>query len=107
MGIQRAFQRIQKQSAMFANALANGKALPRRVEPRYYDWLDRVFLTALQRNPDRTAHYFLRLFRKVRPEALVPFLSETARPLDLLATMLALPRRDFLEAAAYTFGEAQ
>lgn len=101
-----AFQRIQTQSAMLAKALAKGKTLPRHFEPRCYGWLDRVFLTAIRRNPLRTEDYFLQLFRNVRPEALVPFLSETARPTDLLATMLALPRRDFIEAAAHTLGAA-
>lgn len=101
-----AFQRIQKQSSVIASALAHGEALPRRIEPRYYSWLDRVFLTALRRNPQRIADYFLRLFQDVRPEALVPFLSETASPHHLLSTVLALPRRDFLEAAAHTLGAA-
>lgn len=102
-----AFQRIQTQSALLADALAKGDALPRQSEPRYYGWLDRVFLTALRRNPSRTPDYFLQLFRAVPPDALIPFLSETASPRDLLVTMLALPRRDFIEAAAHTLGAAQ
>lgn len=102
-----AFQRIQRQSRELAKALASGNALPREVEPRYYSWLDRVFLTALSRNPQRTPSYFLQLFHAVRPDALIPFLSETAKPTDLLATMLALPRREFIAAAAHTFGAPQ
>lgn len=99
-----AFQRIQRQSLLFADALAKGAPLPLHSEPQLYGWLDRVFLTALRRHPQRIAGYFLQLFRGVRPDALVPFLSETAAPRDLLSTMLALPRRDFLEAAAHTLG---
>ena len=102
-----AFQRIQTQSALLARALAKGDALPRQSEPPYYGWLDRVFLTALRRNPQRTPDYFLQLFRAVGPDALIPFLSETASPRDLLATMLALPRRDFIMAAAHMLGAAQ
>lgn len=102
-----AFQRIQTHSAVLAKALARGDTLPVQVERHYYSWLDRVFLTALRRNPQRTPNYFLQLFRAVRPDALIPFLSETATPRDLLATMLALPRRDFLQAAAHSFGATQ
>ncbi len=94
-----AFQRIQRQSAAFANALAQRRPLPSRVEPLFYGVLDEIFLRALQRSPDRAASYFLTLFRKLPPDALVRFLSETAPPGEVLRAMLALPPSDFLRAA--------
>lgn len=94
-----AFQRIQRQSRLLAQAMAAGRPLPRQVEPAYYRWLDSVFLAALQRHPERVQQYFLQLFQRVRPEALIPFLSETASLRDIAATMLALPKLDFIEAA--------
>ena len=95
-----AFQRIQRQSTAIANALSRGLPPPRRVEPAYYDLLDRLFLQALCRFPERASEYFLTLFQRVPPEPLVRFLSETANPVDIARVMLALPARDFLQSAA-------
>ncbi len=94
-----AFQRIQRGSAVTAEALARGAAPPRTFEPRFYGVLDRIFLQALRRSPDQAAGYFMAMFRKLPPETLVRFLSETASLGEVLRVMLALPKIDFLQAA--------
>ena len=94
-----AFQRIQRQSAALAHALARGEMVPRRVEPRFYGVLDRIFLEALRRSPDQAAGYFMAMFRKLPADTLVRFLSETASAGEVLRVMLALPKLDFLQAA--------
>ncbi len=95
-----AFLRIQRQSAAFAKALASGAtAMPTRVEPQGYGVLDRIFLQALRRCPQRAPAYFLALFERLSPETLVRFMSETAQPAEILQVMLALPKVDFVQAA--------
>jgi len=94
-----AFQRIQRQSAAFADALAKQAPLPQTFEPRFYSILDQIFLRALQSAPDRVASYFMMMFRKLPPDTLVRFLSETASPGEVLQVMLSLPKSDFLKAA--------
>lgn len=94
-----AFQRIQRQSAALADALAHGAGLPQSFEPRFYAVLDRVFLAALQRFPEHTASYFMAMFRSLPAETLVRFLSETASMSEVLRVMLALPKIDFIQAA--------
>ncbi len=94
-----AFQRIQRQSAALGDALARGAPLPRSFEPRFYSVLDQIFLRALKRSPDQAATYFMLMFRKLPPDTLVRFLSETASAGEALRVMLALPKSDFLKAA--------
>lgn len=95
-----AFLRIQRQSAAFAKALASGaNAMPTTVEPAAYGVLDRVFLEAIRRCPQRAPAYFMAMFERLSPETLVRFLSETARPAEMLQVMLALPKMDFVRAA--------
>ncbi len=99
-----AFQRIQRQSAALADALARGVVLPRAFEPRFYGVLDRIFLQAVRRSPDQTANYFMAMFRNVTPETMIRFLSETASPGEVLRVMLALPKLDFIQAAVLPGG---
>lgn len=94
-----AFLRIQRQSAALAQALATGRRLPSTFESPLYGVLDSIFLRALQRDPERAPTYFMALFRRIPPDILVRFLSETAGPGEVLRIMLALPKLDFLQAA--------
>jgi lycopene beta-cyclase len=94
-----AFQRIQRQSAALADALRDGSDLPQRFEPHFYAVLDRIFLAAQRRSPDRVASYFMTMFRKLPADVLVRFLSENASLREVLQVMLALPKADFISAA--------
>lgn len=94
-----AFLRIQRQSAALAQALAAGASLPSTFESPLYGVLDAIFLRALQRDPERAPVYFTALFRRIPSDVLVRFLSETARPGEVLRVMQALPILDFLQAA--------
>jgi lycopene beta-cyclase len=101
-----AFLRIQRQSLAIAAALAGGCTPPRQLEPVRYDLLDRVFMKALARNPDRAPAYFLQLFREVAPDALVRFLSECGSAGETLQVALSLPKLPFAAAAAATLAGA-
>ena len=94
-----AFLRIQRQSTALAKALAAGTPLPTTVDPPCYSLLDAIFLRALKRTPERTSLYFMALFRRLPPDTLVRFLSETAGAAEIAHVMLALPKLDFLQAA--------
>lgn len=63
------------------------------------DWMDRIFLRVVDRHPERVPEFFLRLFDRVPPEALVRFLESQPRPTDILQVMRALPATPFLRAA--------
>ncbi|TVP56406.1 MAG: lycopene cyclase [Halomonadaceae bacterium] len=63
------------------------------------NWMDRVFLRALQRHPEQAPQWFLRLFGGTSPERLSRFLSDQPGLLDILAIMTALPPWPFLQSA--------
>jgi len=66
---------------------------------RLLDWMDRVFLSVMDRHPERVPEYFVRLFQRVAPEALTRFLESEPRLTDILQVMRALPPGPFLRAA--------
>lgn len=101
-----AFLRIQRQSVAIAQALANGLTPPQQLEPVRYELLDRVFMTALARNPEAAPGYFLQLFRNVPPDALVRFLSECGSAAETLKVALSLPKLPFAAAAAASLAGA-
>lgn len=63
------------------------------------DWMDRVFLRAMTDRPERVPEYFVRLFQRVPPGALIRFLESEPRPGDIWQVMRALPPGPFLRAA--------
>lgn len=63
------------------------------------NWMDRVFLRALQRQPEQAPQWFLGLFGNTPPQRLSRFLSDQPSLLDMLVIMTRLPVRPFLQAA--------
>jgi lycopene beta-cyclase len=61
--------------------------------------MDRVFLRVMTRHPERVPEFFVRMFDRVPPEALVRFLESEPRPADILQVMRALPAVPFLASA--------
>jgi lycopene beta-cyclase len=68
-------------------------------ESKLLAWMDQVFLRAMKRHPERGPEFFLRMFQRVPPEALVRFLESDPRPADILHLMRALPPALFLATA--------
>ena len=64
-------------------------------------WMDRIFLRVMDRHPERVPEFFLRLFQRVPPDALVRFLESEPRAADILRVMRALPSAPFLAAALF------
>ena len=63
--------------------------------------MDRIFLRVMDRHPERVPEFFLRLFQRVPPDALVRFLESEPRAADILRVMRALPSAPFLAAALF------
>jgi lycopene beta-cyclase len=61
--------------------------------------MDRVFLRVMDRHPERVPEFFVRMFHRVPPAALVRFLESEPSPADILQVMCALPPGPFLRAA--------
>jgi lycopene beta-cyclase len=96
-----AFSRIQRAS----EAMTDYWSQHRRPDPvithesKLLAWMDRVFLRVMERHPERVPEFFLRMFDRVPPEALVRFLESEPRPADILRVMRALPAAPFLASA--------
>ncbi len=95
------FLRIQEQCRGLAAAIAGGNldAAPRRFAARRFAFFDAAFLAALEQSPERFPGYFCQLFRRVPPDALARFLSETSQWTDECCVAVALPPGPFLRAA--------
>lgn len=90
-----AFLAIQGQCrALAAQVLAAGAAaIPEPTPPRgaMAVTMDRVFLSHLDRRPDRAPELFADLFERLSPDLLIRFLSDVASPLECMRVMRALP----------------
>jgi len=96
-----AFSRIQAASERMAAAWQRtGCPDPAAVHgSQLLDWMDRVFLRVMDRHPERVPEFFVRMFHRVPPAALVRFLESEPSPADILQVMCALPPGPFLRAA--------
>lgn len=91
------FARMQQWADDCAARLARGEApVGHPPEPFVRRQMDRIFLQALRAHPERSAEYFERMARGVAPERLLRFLTDRARPADLLAIIASLPLLPFL-----------
>jgi lycopene beta-cyclase len=94
-----AFLPVQRHVRQLADDLAAGRPRARAMRGTGTDWLDRVFLTQLLRDPAGGPALLARLFDRVPPARLVRFLMEQGGPLDHLAVMTALPTAPLLRSA--------
>lgn len=95
------FLSIQKSSPQLVQqTLGSGQSRPRLPRSSFSIWLDTVFLRYIEQHPGRAPEIFFNLFDRVKPDALVRFLSDIARPSDYAAVVRAMPKWPFLKAAA-------
>ena len=99
------FLGIQRSSRRIARAVTGGS------EPGYSPvwsrtarFLDSLFLSFLERHPDRGPRVFFDLFQNCPPRPLVRFLSDRAGPLDYLNVMNAMPKKDMIREFIRTIG---
>jgi lycopene beta-cyclase len=68
-------------------------------------WFDAVFVTFLENRPAQAPAVFFRLFQRVKPAALVRFLSDGAQFADYLRVIWAMPKAVMMrEALRYALG---
>lgn len=92
-----AFLRIQKWANACAVALLRGEnPVPHPVGSPLVQWMDRLFLSVLQKYPERGPELFMRLAERVPAKRLVRFLSDRGRPADHAAVIRSLPAVPFL-----------
>lgn len=96
-----AFSRIQRASdRMTAAWEKNGRPDPAALHASpILEWMDHVFLRAMERHPQRMPELFTRLFERVPNRSLVRFLESEPRIADLWHVMRALPVAPLLAAA--------
>ena len=97
-----AFHAIQRWADACTDSLATGgPPLPPARNARL-DFLDEVFLTAIQDHRAAGESIFLDLFKKTEPDRLIRFLSGIPRTSDILPVMASLPWLQFSKAAVKT-----
>ncbi len=90
-----AFLAIQRSAAELARRLAIARpgALidPPEPRPALAVAMDRVFLSHLERHPERAPALFVDLFERLPPDLLIRFLSDRATPAECLRVMASTP----------------
>ncbi|MEM6570306.1 MAG: lycopene cyclase family protein [Planctomycetota bacterium] len=95
-----AFHAIQRTTAELATRLLAGTASGSvAARSRLDAWMDGVFLSFLQHNPERGAEVFLRLFRSVDSDTIVRFMMEVPTTTDRLQFVTAMPKTPFMREA--------
>ena len=94
-----AFHAIQRWADCCADAMAAGGAPLPPARSALLNFLDEVFLAALQEHPFRGEHIFIDLFERTNPDRLIRFLSGIPQTGDILPVMASLPWLQFSKAA--------
>jgi lycopene beta-cyclase len=97
-----AFHSIQRWAERCTEALAAGYPPVSPTRNSILNFLDEVFLTALQDRSLAPETVFTRLFERTQPEALVRFLSNIPQSGDIVPVMRSLPWIPFSKAALQT-----
>jgi lycopene beta-cyclase len=93
-----AFQRIQRWAADCAARLADaGAAVGHPPDPCFSAWMDRLFLSVIERQPQLAPQLFADMFGRVESQRIIRFLSDRGRLADHAAVALALPFKPFLQ----------
>lgn len=105
-----AFAAIQSHARRVAEHVAHhGPDSPvpvARPYPRATAFLDRVFLSYLERVPEAAPRLFLRMFEGVAPERMARFLFDGGRATDRIAVMRSLPAAPLAGQALRELGPA-
>jgi len=95
------FLSIQKSTPLLVQqALGTHQSRPRLPRSSFSIWMDSVFMRYIEQYPGHAPEIFFNLFDRVKPDALVRFLSDVARPADYAAVIRAMPKWPFLKTAA-------
>ena len=97
------FMAIQETSQRIA-ARVSGGSIGTLPEPRseLATILDQIFLSSLRRHPKAAPKVFFKLFKRVPPHHLIPFLSDKADLLDMAKVIFAMPKLPFIREAFHS-----
>ncbi|WP_077530934.1 lycopene cyclase family protein [Vreelandella utahensis] len=99
------FATCQRCSMMLAQQILAAKASnrwhlqPPTARSYWLEWMDRVFLRALRRHPDKASEWFLALFSATTGAQMSRFMNDQPCLRDAMAIASALPPGPFLKAA--------
>lgn len=94
-----AFLPVQRWCQVAAAAILQGNRPPQFDPiPRVYQYLDAIFLRALQDDITIAPALFYRLVEKTTPSQLARFMTEQASITDFLSVIMAMPKRPFIRA---------
>jgi lycopene beta-cyclase len=100
-----AIQRHSRRLATYAARAGVDRPMPRgRPYPRATAFLDRVFLTYLEREPDAAPEMFRRMFEGVSPERMARFLFDGGSRSDRIELMRSLPASPLVGQAFRSLG---
>ena len=91
--------RMLAEQVLAAKGSGRWRLKPPVVRPPWLDWMDRVFLRALRRNPGQAPDWFLALFAHTTAGQMSRFMNDEPTPGDALSIARALPPVPFLKAA--------
>jgi lycopene beta-cyclase len=97
-----AFHAIQRWADRCADSLAESGVPVSPARNVTLDFLDEVFLTAIQDHSVAAEAIFIKLFECTKPDSLVRFLSGIPQSRDILPVMASLPGIHFSKAALQT-----
>ena len=94
------FATIQRQAKKIATLLLAGKN-PRPAPPhRALDlWMDKVFLSVLEKHPQKSPDLFIKMARAMKGDDFAAFMSGIAGPKSYLKVILAMPKWIFIRTA--------
>jgi lycopene beta-cyclase len=86
-------------SILEAHACNDWKLQAPSVRPGWLNWMDRVFLRAMKKHPDKAPRWFLELFANTSPEQMARFMNDQPRLRDAFKIACSLPPGPFLRGA--------
>lgn len=98
---QRAAQSVARQ-VIQARASGHWKLAPPPVRTPVLNWMDRVFLHAMRRQPEQAPEWFMQMFAATAAGQQRRFLGDVPGYGDMLAMMRALPAGPFVRSALAT-----
>lgn len=100
-----AIQRQARRLAVFLTRAGLERPIPRgRAYPRATAFLDRVFLSYLERQPRAAPDMFLQMFAGVEPDRMARFMFDGGTPSDRVALMSSLPARPLVGQTLRSLG---
>ena len=94
------FLNIQEQSKYIRENIENIFDLKRYEINKKYQFLDKIFLNVLKKNPKRMPNIFFKMF-KTSPNTIIKFLSNKSNYLEDMSIILRMPKWTFIKALFY------